>query len=125
MSAISPKQPASAPKRSGEDPSVTPAVDVLVVIVAWNSASYLGEAVRSIPAGTPVVVVDNASTDRSAEIAEAAGARVVRLPSNIGFGPACNRGAREQGGTSRTIFFLNPDAALRGGAAALHRLLSA
>lgn len=92
------------------------------MIVAWNSGEFIGQAVRSIPMGTPVIVVDNASTDGSAAIAEEAGARVIRLAANIGFGPACNRGALEEGGTSRAILFLNPDAALCGGAPALERL---
>ena len=99
--------------------------EVLVVIVSWNSGAYIAQAVRSIPEGTRVVVVDNASTDGSAEIAEEAGARVIRLESNIGFGPACNRGARQESGTTRAILFLNPDAALCGGAPALERLVAA
>jgi N-acetylglucosaminyl-diphospho-decaprenol L-rhamnosyltransferase len=99
--------------------------EVLVVIVAWNSGDTIAQAVRSIPKGASVVVVDNASIDGSVSIAEEAGARVIRLESNIGFGPACNRGALEDGGASRSILFLNPDAALCGGGPALERLMSA
>jgi N-acetylglucosaminyl-diphospho-decaprenol L-rhamnosyltransferase len=97
---------------------------VLVAIVSWNSAAHLPAAVRSVPEGVPVVVVDNASSDGSAEAARAAGARVIEAGANLGFGPACNRAARE-GAPSETILFLNPDAALVDGASALAALLEA
>ena len=97
---------------------------VLVAIVSWNSAAHLAAAVKSVPPGVPVVVVDNASTDGSSDAARAAGARVVEAGSNLGFGPACNLAARE-GGPSETILFLNPDAALVDGASALAALLAA
>lgn len=100
----------------------SPETSVLVVIVTWNSREFIGQAVRSIPLETPVVVVDNASHDDSAAVAEAAGARVIRLPRNIGFGPACNRGALEEAGTTRAILFLNPDAALCGGVESIEKL---
>jgi GT2 family glycosyltransferase len=95
--------------------------DVAVVIVSWFSASHVGEAVRSVPPGVPVVVVDNASTDGSADVAEAAGAVVIRNGENVGFGPACNQGASRAGG--RALLFLNPDAALVDGPGCLARLL--
>ena len=88
-------------------------MSVAVVIVSWNSAAVLANAVRSAVA-FPLVVVDNASTDGSAEVARQAGARVVALETNIGFGPACNRGASELPDTD-AIFFLNPDAAIVSG----------
>ena len=37
---------------------------VLVAIVSWNSAAHLAAAVKSVPPGVPVVVVDNASSRR-------------------------------------------------------------
>jgi GT2 family glycosyltransferase len=97
---------------------------VLVAIVSWNSAAHLPAAVKSVPAGVPVLVVDNASSDGSAGAARAAGARVIEPGRNLGFGPACNLAARE-GAPSETIFFLNPDAALVDGAAAIAALLAA
>lgn len=95
---------------------------VLVAIVSWNSAAHLAAAVKSVPEGVPVVVVDNASTDGSTEAARAAGARVIEAGVNLGFGPACNRAARE-GAPSETILFLNPDAALVDGRRTLDVLL--
>ncbi len=92
--------------------------------MSWNSAAHLPAAVTSVPPGVPVVVVDNASTDGSAAVARAAGARVIDAGANLGFGPACNLAARE-GGPSETILFLNPDAALVDGASSLAALLAA
>ena len=95
---------------------------VLVAIVSWNSAAHLAVAVKSVPEGVPVVVVDNASTDGSTGAARAAGARVIEAGVNLGFGPACNRAARE-GAPSETILFLNPDAALEDGRRTLDAIL--
>lgn len=106
------------PPAPGEAPAV------LAVLVAWNSAEHVGAAVASLPRGVPAVVVDNASTDGSAEAAEAAGATVVRSGTNLGFGPACNLGARSGPG-SEAILLLNPDAALVDGEKAIAALLSA
>ena len=100
--------------------------DVAVIVVAWNSAAELASAVGSVPAGVPVVVVDNASTDSSADVAARAGARVRRLHSNMGFGPACNAGveeARKENAGVRAFLFLNPDAALVEGERSLDALL--
>ena len=97
---------------------------VLVAIVSWNSTAHVSAAVKSVPAGVPVVVVDNASSDGSAEIARVAGARVIEAGANLGFGPACNRAVRE-GAPSETILFLNPDAALVDGLRTLTALLAA
>lgn len=96
---------------------------VAVVVVAWNSAAHVAAAVRSVPAGVPVVVVDNASSDASAAEARAAGARVLEPGRNLGFGAACNLGARET--ASETLLFLNPDAEIDGGAAGVEPLLAA
>ena len=95
---------------------------VLVAIVSWNSAAHLAAAVKSVPEGVPVVVVDNASMDGSVAAARAAGARVIEAGVNLGFGPACNRAARE-GAPSETILFLNPDAALEDGRRTLDAIL--
>lgn len=59
-----------------------------------------------------VIVVDNASTDRSvdavaARFAGEARLRVVRNARNLGFGSGCNRGAAVA--TGDALLFLNPD----------------
>lgn len=68
---------------------------VSVVIPALNEEAAIGSVVDEVPrrwAGE-IIVVDNASTDRTAEIAAAAGARVVR-EARRGYGSACLAGAR-------------------------------
>jgi glycosyltransferase involved in cell wall biosynthesis/GT2 family glycosyltransferase len=79
-----------------------------VVIVAYNSASRLPRVLDLLPGDTNVIVVDNASADGSADVAETHGATVVRGPVNAGFAAGCNRGAAL--GHAKTILFLNPDA---------------
>jgi N-acetylglucosaminyl-diphospho-decaprenol L-rhamnosyltransferase len=81
-----------------------------VVTVTYNSAAVIGAMLTSVPHGVPVIVVDNASTDGSIGIAEGAGAEIIRLEENKGFGPACNAGAALA--DTEFVFFVNPDAAL-------------
>jgi len=100
------------------------AARVAVAIVTWNSAHHVAEAIRSVPEGVPVVVVDNGSADGSADAARKAGARVIEAGANLGFGPACNLGA-EASAPSETVLFLNPDAALVEGSASVRALLAA
>jgi len=100
-----------------------PACRVCAVVVTWNSASHVADAIRSLPPDVPAVVVDNASADGSAEAARKAGARVLEAGANLGFGPACNLGA-EATGPSDAVLFLNPDAALVDGRNALDALLA-
>jgi N-acetylglucosaminyl-diphospho-decaprenol L-rhamnosyltransferase len=82
-----------------------------VVLVTYNSAEVVGDAIRSIPSGHQVIVVDNASRDDSADIARALGAEVLATSENLGFGTACNRGAALA--QHDKLLFLNPDARLR------------
>jgi glycosyltransferase involved in cell wall biosynthesis len=66
---------------------------VCLVIPALNEAETIGEVVRSIPrqAVDSVIVVDNGSTDATAQEAAAAGA-VVTPESKRGYGRACRAG---------------------------------
>ena len=61
---------------------------------AWNEAGAIGQVVDEIglTAGVDVVVVDDASTDETADVAEAHGATVLRLPFNVGIGGAVQTG---------------------------------
>jgi N-acetylglucosaminyl-diphospho-decaprenol L-rhamnosyltransferase len=92
------------------------AARVTVVSVCYNSLAVLPDMLASVPAGTPVVLVDNASRDVAAltELAEVRGATLLRNAENRGFGPACNQGAAIA--TTEFLLFLNPDAALQPGA---------
>jgi glycosyltransferase involved in cell wall biosynthesis len=75
----------------------------LAVVPAYNEAETVAAVVRTIHDTVPdfdVLVVDDGSTDRTAELAERAGARVLRLPFNLGIGGAVQAGftfARENG----------------------------
>ncbi len=78
-------------------PQLSPGSRLLVVVPAWNEAASVGAVVRDIRTHAPharVLVVDDGSTDRTAEIARAAGASVVRLPINLGVGGAMRAGFR-------------------------------
>lgn len=87
-----------------------------IVIVNWNSGRWLDRCVASIrDHGSGdigrVVVVDNGSTDGSSDISYPdLPLDILRTGRNLGFGRACNLGARS--GTAPYLLFLNPDAAL-------------
>jgi glycosyltransferase involved in cell wall biosynthesis len=72
-----------------------PASKVLVIMPAWNERACIGETVREVLGlgkHYDVLVVDDGSTDGTPELAEAAGARVLRLPFNLGVGGAMRAG---------------------------------
>lgn len=68
---------------------------VLIVMPAFNEeeaiSAVIAEVHRDLP-GADVLVVDDGSRDRTAEVAEAAGALVARLPFNMGVGGAMRFG---------------------------------
>ena len=69
--------------------------DVLVIIPTWNEEQTVGDVVDEVRShGYSALVVDDGSTDRSAELAERAGATVLRLPVNLGVGGALRCGFR-------------------------------
>jgi glycosyltransferase involved in cell wall biosynthesis len=70
---------------------------VIAVVPAYDEEGAIGEVVagvRALDDRFDVVVVDDASTDRTADAAAAAGATVVRLPYNLGIGGAVQTGFR-------------------------------
>ena len=86
-------------------------VTVSVVIPCYNRAGTIAEAIRSVVAQSrpplELIVVDDASTDDSAQLAENAGARVIRLPSNAGNATARNVGTGAT--TGEAIAWLDSD----------------
>lgn len=95
----------------------SPRVDV--VIVNWNAGPQLRACIEALAAADPppgqvarVVVVDNASSDGSADALDSHGMalHVVRNAQNRGFAAACNQGARL--GSAEYVLFLNPDVTL-------------
>ncbi len=68
---------------------------VLVIVPAWNESSNVGHTVKEIRGADvryDVVVVDDGSSDSTADIARAAGAEVLVLPFNLGVGGAMRTG---------------------------------
>jgi GT2 family glycosyltransferase len=97
---MQPAQP--LPPRQPEIPTWT------LVTVTYNSAEQLRRHWQSrVPASVRWIVVDNASTDDSREVAAALGAEVIALPSNVGFGAANNVGYAQS--DTEFVGFVNPD----------------
>ena len=84
-----------------------PLVDV--VLPCLNEEGALPWVLSRLPEGYRAIVVDNGSTDRSAEIAEAAGALVVR-ESLRGFGSAAHAGLLAA--TAPIVAFCDADASM-------------
>jgi glycosyltransferase involved in cell wall biosynthesis len=86
----------AAPLRAGA--GIAPAgTRRLAVVPARNEEQSIAGVVQDIRAADPgleIVVVDDGSVDRTAELAEEAGARVIRLPFNLGIGGAVQTGFR-------------------------------
>lgn len=78
--------------------------DVTVVIPAYNEAGRIGRVVRAVRRDWQVLVVDDGSSDGTAGEASAAGARVVRQPTNRGYIAALKRGFREADGEVLVTF---------------------
>lgn len=72
-------------------------VALSIVIPAKNEAATIADVVASARSEYPeaeIIVVDDGSTDATADLAEAAGASVVRHPESLGNGAAVKSGAR-------------------------------
>ena len=88
-----------------------------IVIVNWNTGECLRRCLESVAKAAArvalgtVVVVDNASTDGSANLSQSPlPVAVMRNSENVGFAAACNQGAA--GGNADLLLFLNPDTVL-------------
>jgi biofilm PGA synthesis N-glycosyltransferase PgaC len=61
---------------------------VTVIVPAFNEEDSIGDTIRSLQAQSrppeQIVVVDDCSTDRTGEVAQALGATVLRPPQNTG-----------------------------------------
>jgi glycosyltransferase involved in cell wall biosynthesis len=69
----------------------------IAIVPAYNEERNIGRVVaelRAFDAGLDVVVISDGSVDGTAAAAEAAGARVLRLPFNLGIGGAVQTGFR-------------------------------
>jgi len=82
---------------------------ISVVIPALNEGQAIGEVVRGVPPDRvhEIIVVDNGSTDDTAEQASSAGARVIFEP-RPGYGSACLAGVKAAADAD-VIVFLDGD----------------
>lgn len=84
---------------------------VSVVVITWNSSEHLTRCLECVERQTyadrELIVVDNASSDDSLKIAEAANAKIIRNETNRGFAAAANQGIRAASG--EVVLLLNPD----------------
>jgi len=101
-------------------------LDLGIIIVNWNTRDLLRDCLKSIAASEGdfsqrTVVVDNASTDGSADMVrqEFPGVSLIASPTNDGFGFANNKGLRSLGldqgcgsDAPRYALVLNPDTVL-------------
>ena len=70
---------------------------ISIIIPAFNEQASIGkvlEGLREWRERAEIIIVDDASTDRTAEIAECAGFRVIRHRTNKGYGAALKTGIR-------------------------------
>jgi len=81
-----------------------------IVIPAKNESAAIGKVIQSAVEHYPdaqVIVVDDGSTDDTAEVARAAGAEVLKNPESLGNGAAVKAGARVA--TGELIAFMDGD----------------
>jgi GT2 family glycosyltransferase len=92
-------------------------VDVSVIVVSYQSRELLESCLGALELDAEdadttreIIVVDNASTDGTADMvrAEFPAVRLLELERNVGFGAGNNRGLAEA--TGRYVFLLNSDA---------------
>lgn len=86
----------------------------VLIVPALNEAAVIGELVRRVPRDVvdEVIVVDNGSTDATAEVAGAAGARVVP-ETRRGYGSACFAGVSALSPDVDVAVFLDADGSQR------------
>ena len=85
-------------------------MSISVIIPALNEEDAIAKVVNDIPKQIvkEIIVVDNGSTDRTAAMAAAAGARVIKEPRR-GYGNACLAGIRSIGPETDIVVFMDAD----------------
>ncbi len=91
--------------------------EISVIVLSYNTQELLMRCIESVRQHTDIpyelIVVDNASTDGSAEYARAAADHAILNEENVGFSGGFNQGAAAARG--RFVFFLNSDTKLPPG----------
>ncbi len=87
-------------------------MDLSVITVTWNCDKHIAGQIRSVISGCrriayEQIVVDNASTDKTCQVVENLGVKLIRNQANKGFGTANNQAAELAQG--KFFLFLNAD----------------
>lgn len=91
--------------------AATTNADVWVVIPLYNEETVISAVVSGLQESfANIVCVDDGSTDDSAAVAEIAGARVLRHPTNLGQGAALQTGIEYARGRPETRYLVTFDA---------------
>ncbi|MEX2263367.1 MAG: glycosyltransferase family 2 protein [Bryobacteraceae bacterium] len=89
-----------------------------ILVVTHNSETEIGSCLdAAMRTGASVLVVDNASSDKTLEVVRSRNARCIANAANLGFAAAVNRGIREL--ATEYVLLLNPDAVIATGIEAL------
>src|SRR3989344_2958299 len=95
--------------------------NISIIIVSYNSEKYISNLLRAIVNSLnnqEIIVIDNASKDKTCKIIETkfSQAKLVRNSQNIGFAAGANQGAKAARG--QYLLFLNPDTTVKSGSIA-------
>ena len=85
--------------------------EVSVIVPTWNQSGLVANVLHSLAEQTyrpaEILIVDNGSTDDTAEVSRRLGAHVISLSRNAGFAAAVNTGIRKA--QCEWLFLLNND----------------
>ena len=84
-------------------------IRIMAIIPALNEQSAIGRVLQRLPEWIEPIVVDNGSTDRTAEIARSCGAKVIHEPDR-GYGAACLAGIKAASSADILVFIDADDA---------------
>jgi glycosyltransferase involved in cell wall biosynthesis len=88
---------------------------ISVIVPVYNGGSFLAVCLQALKSSSypayEIIVVDDCSTDNSAEISRAMGAKVLRMPKQSGPAGARNQGSGEARG--EILFFVDADVVVK------------
>lgn len=84
----------TVPSRLVNEPAAARRVAIVPALNEEHAIARVIEEVRAFDPTMDIVVIDDGSVDRTAQVAAASGARVLRLPYNLGIGAAVQTGFR-------------------------------